>query len=80
VTLVIVTHDDRILPFADRILRLEDGRITREEVRRPSSPPGEKQTDFRDDPAPFDSVSKPSLASGTAALRVLTVSQGELAS
>jgi ABC-type sulfate/molybdate transport systems ATPase subunit len=39
VTLVIVTHDDRILPFADRILRLEDGRITREEkARGPASP------------------------------------------
>jgi putative ABC transport system ATP-binding protein len=34
VTLVIVTHDDRILPLADRVLRLEDGRITREEKRR----------------------------------------------
>jgi len=39
VTLVIVTHDDRILPFADRILRLEDGRLTGEEtVRRPPYP------------------------------------------
>jgi putative ABC transport system ATP-binding protein len=38
VTLVIVTHDDRILPLADRILRLEDGKITREEkARGPSS-------------------------------------------
>lgn len=27
-TLVVVTHDDRIFPFADRILRLVDGRIT----------------------------------------------------
>jgi putative ABC transport system ATP-binding protein len=26
-TLVVVTHDDRIFPFADRILRLEDGRL-----------------------------------------------------
>jgi putative ABC transport system ATP-binding protein len=40
VTLVIVTHDDRILPYADRILRLEDGRITREEqAPRPSASP-----------------------------------------
>jgi putative ABC transport system ATP-binding protein len=39
VTLVIVTHDDRILPFADRILRLEDGRITREEKARPPASP-----------------------------------------
>jgi len=38
VTLVIVTHDNRIFPFADRILRLEDGRITHQEVRRHSSP------------------------------------------
>jgi putative ABC transport system ATP-binding protein len=28
VTLVVVTHDERIFPFADRILRLEDGRLT----------------------------------------------------
>jgi putative ABC transport system ATP-binding protein len=26
-TLLIVTHDNRIVPFADRILRLEDGRL-----------------------------------------------------
>ena len=39
VTLVIVTHDNRIFPFADRILRLDDGLLTHEEVvRRPSSP------------------------------------------
>ena len=39
VTLVIVTHDNRIFPFADRILRLDDGCLTQEEVvRRPSSP------------------------------------------
>jgi putative ABC transport system ATP-binding protein len=30
VTLVVVTHDSRIYPFADRILRVEDGRITGE--------------------------------------------------
>jgi putative ABC transport system ATP-binding protein len=29
-TLVVVTHDNRIFPFADRILHLEDGRITGE--------------------------------------------------
>jgi putative ABC transport system ATP-binding protein len=40
VTLVIVTHDDRIRHFADRILHLEDGRITREEdARLPSLRP-----------------------------------------
>jgi putative ABC transport system ATP-binding protein len=27
--LVVVTHDDRIFEFADRIARMEDGRITR---------------------------------------------------
>jgi putative ABC transport system ATP-binding protein len=27
ITLVVVTHDERIFPFADRILRLEDGRL-----------------------------------------------------
>jgi putative ABC transport system ATP-binding protein len=32
VSLIIVTHDTRILPFADRILRLEDGQITGEEL------------------------------------------------
>jgi putative ABC transport system ATP-binding protein len=30
VTLVIVTHDNRIFPFADRILHLEDGRLRQE--------------------------------------------------
>jgi putative ABC transport system ATP-binding protein len=30
VTLVIVTHDNRIFPFADRILHLEDGRLHQE--------------------------------------------------
>jgi putative ABC transport system ATP-binding protein len=30
VTLVVVTHDERIFPFADRILRLEDGHLIRE--------------------------------------------------
>jgi putative ABC transport system ATP-binding protein len=28
-TLVVVTHDPRIVPYADRILHLEDGRLTR---------------------------------------------------
>jgi putative ABC transport system ATP-binding protein len=31
-TLLIVTHDDRIFPFADRILRLDDGRLTPSEA------------------------------------------------
>lgn len=30
VTLVVVTHDNRIFPFADRVLHLEDGRLVRE--------------------------------------------------
>jgi putative ABC transport system ATP-binding protein len=30
----VVTHDDRILPFADRIAHLSDGRVTR--VEKPS--------------------------------------------
>jgi putative ABC transport system ATP-binding protein len=29
--LLVVTHDDRIIPFADRIAHMEDGRITRVE-------------------------------------------------
>jgi putative ABC transport system ATP-binding protein len=28
---LIVTHDPRLLPFADRIVHIEDGRIVREE-------------------------------------------------
>ena len=28
---LIVTHDPRLLPFADRIIHIEDGRITGEE-------------------------------------------------
>jgi len=31
-TVLIVTHDNRIFPFADRILRMDDGRITGIEV------------------------------------------------
>jgi putative ABC transport system ATP-binding protein len=34
VTLVVVTHDERIFPFADRIVRLEDGRLTDEARNR----------------------------------------------
>jgi putative ABC transport system ATP-binding protein len=29
---LVVTHDPRILPFADRIVHIEDGRIVSEEV------------------------------------------------
>jgi putative ABC transport system ATP-binding protein len=35
VTLVVVTHDSRIYPFADRIVRVEDGRLTGECKRNP---------------------------------------------
>ena len=34
---LVVTHDPRLLPFADRIIHMEDGRITREERNRPKS-------------------------------------------
>jgi putative ABC transport system ATP-binding protein len=30
---LVVTHDPRLLPFADRIIHIEDGRIVREEYR-----------------------------------------------
>jgi putative ABC transport system ATP-binding protein len=33
---LVVTHDPRILPFANRIVRIEDGRIVREEPGEPS--------------------------------------------
>ena len=36
VTLVVVTHDQRIYPFADRIIRLEDGYLTH--VGKPGGP------------------------------------------
>ena len=34
-TLIVITHDERIALQADRLLALEDGRITRDEVLRP---------------------------------------------
>jgi putative ABC transport system ATP-binding protein len=37
-TVVVVTHDARILPIADRILKLADGRIVADEP--PEQPPG----------------------------------------
>ena len=37
--LVVVTHDDRIFEFADRIARMEDGRITR--IENPPKPVNE---------------------------------------
>lgn len=36
--LVVVTHDDRILEFADRIAHLEDGRITKIDVQSAGRP------------------------------------------
>ena len=33
---LVVTHDPRIVPFADRIVHIEDGRITGDEPRRPA--------------------------------------------
>jgi putative ABC transport system ATP-binding protein len=57
VTLIIVTHDDRILPYADRILRLEDGRITREEkARGPASSPIAELLSGRTPPATLRGV------------------------
>jgi putative ABC transport system ATP-binding protein len=37
-TVIVVTHDSRILPIADRILKLADGRIVSD--RPPENPPG----------------------------------------
>jgi putative ABC transport system ATP-binding protein len=31
---LVVTHDDRIFPFADRIVHMDDGKVTNTEVRR----------------------------------------------
>jgi putative ABC transport system ATP-binding protein len=39
VTLVVVTHDNRIFPFADRVLRLEDGCMAHEWVPTDSGEP-----------------------------------------
>lgn len=33
---VIVTHDSRILEFADRVVSVDDGRVTEQEARRPA--------------------------------------------
>jgi putative ABC transport system ATP-binding protein len=33
---LVVTHDPRILPFADRIVRIEDGKIVSEESGTPA--------------------------------------------
>jgi putative ABC transport system ATP-binding protein len=39
VTLVVVTHDSRIFPFADRILQLEQGRLVHPDKASDSGPP-----------------------------------------
>src|SRR5215467_1273724 len=36
---VMVTHDPRVLPFGDRIIHLEDGRLVHEELSGPGFPP-----------------------------------------
>jgi putative ABC transport system ATP-binding protein len=46
--LVVVTHDDRILEFADRIARLEDGRIIR--VEDPPAQMNQLQTALKEAP------------------------------
>jgi ABC-type lipoprotein export system ATPase subunit len=38
---LVVTHDPRILPFADRVVRIEDGKIVGEERRDAKRAPGE---------------------------------------
>jgi putative ABC transport system ATP-binding protein len=34
-TLIIITHDERIALQADRVIAIEDGKVTRDEVIRP---------------------------------------------
>ena len=33
-TVIIITHDERIAMSADRVISVEDGKITRDEVRK----------------------------------------------
>jgi len=42
---LLVTHDPRLLPFADRLIEIDDGRILRDETRPPSGPAGPAQAD-----------------------------------
>jgi len=37
-TVLVISHDDRYFPVADRILRLEDGRLIADEAQRPYEP------------------------------------------
>ena len=39
-TAIVVTHDQRIFPFADRVLWLENGRVVETELSAPASPVG----------------------------------------
>ena len=48
---VLVTHDPRVLPFGDRIIHLEDGRIVREESNETMA--SEAQGIYRPDPVPM---------------------------
>jgi putative ABC transport system ATP-binding protein len=76
VSLVIVTHDDRILPFADRILRLEDGQITREEkARGPSRAPIAELPAARTPPPPLDLDRRPSHVRSAARAAVAATAQ-----
>ena len=52
-TLMIVTHDNRIYPFADRILRLEDGRLASREksLTDPDPQPAPRTATFDVPPA-----------------------------
>lgn len=36
-TVIIVSHDKRVVPFADRVFEMEDGRLTLEEVQKVAS-------------------------------------------
>jgi putative ABC transport system ATP-binding protein len=41
---LVVTHDGRTLPFANRVVRIDDGRIVGEEQRVDSAPTGETKS------------------------------------
>ncbi len=49
---LVVTHDPRTLPFADRVVRIEDGRIVAEE-------PGPRRAASGPPTAPIDSEVRP---------------------
>jgi putative ABC transport system ATP-binding protein len=35
---IIVTHDNRVFKYADRMTHMEDGRIDRTEIKQPGAP------------------------------------------